>query len=343
MSNSSRVWFVTGTSSGLGLSLVTEVLVAGERVVATARNPASSKGLVSLQSKYPESQLLVLRLDVTDAPRIKEVFDLAVQHFHRIDVVVNNAGYGVTAEIEATPDKVAREQVETLFWGPVNVTKQVKCMPLSLCGPPFTAICTQALHVFRTVNAPGEGGRVLNISSIGGYSANPTLAYYNAAKFGTCSLYSSSLTFVHSFFISAFSIALEGFTEAFDREMPPAWNIKGIIIEPGAFPTTWRDGDSVPPHPDYPPDAPSVLFRQMTLAYTPIGDLSKAAKAMIKMAGEKNPPARVQLGSDSFGILVHEATKTIKEAEQWQEVAHGTNKDGIDGNKVLEQLRAALR
>ncbi|KAL1761612.1 hypothetical protein FB107DRAFT_285894 [Schizophyllum commune] len=297
MSSNTRVWLITGTSSGLGLHLARGVLEAGERVVATARNPTKSAGLNSLREQYPDAQLLVLVLDVTKSKQIKEAFTKTKEHFGQLNVVVNNAGYGVSAEIEATPDNVARDQFETLFWGPVNITKEF----------------------FKTVNPPGHGGRVLNVSSIGGYSANPTLAFYNAGKF-----------------------ALEGFTEAFTLEMPPEWNIKGVIIEPGGFPTTWEDTESIPPHPDYSPTAPSNIFRAMRRAYTPIGDLDKAAQAMIRISREPNPPLRVQLGSDSFGIFTHVAKKALRDAEKWEDLAHSTNQDGIDGQEVLKVLRPVL-
>ncbi|KAL1694751.1 hypothetical protein GGG16DRAFT_87409 [Schizophyllum commune] len=300
MSADSRVWLITGTSSGLGLHLAKGVLAAGERVVATARNPAKSVGLTELREKYPESQLLLVALDVTKPEQIKDAFAKTKEHFGRLDVVVNNAGYAVSAEIEATPDDVARDQFETLFWGPVNVSKE-------------------ALQFFKTVNPPGHGGRILNVSSIGGYSANPTLAYYNAGKF-----------------------ALEGFTEAFTNEMPPEWNIKAVILEPGGFPTTWNDDTSIPPHPDYPPTAPSNVFRAMRKTYTPIGDLDKAAKAIIRVSREARPPLRVQLGSDAYGIFTHVAARSLRDAERWEELAHSTNQDGIDGQEVLKMLRPVL-
>ncbi|KAI5831329.1 NAD(P)-binding protein [Schizophyllum commune Tattone D] len=300
MTSDTRVWLITGTSSGLGLHLAQNVLAAGERVVATARSPAKSAALNVLREKYPESRLLILVLDVTKPEQIKEAFAKTRAHFGRLDVVVNNAGYGVSAEIEATPDKVARDQFETLFWGPVNVTKE-------------------ALQFFKTVNPPGHAGRVLNVSSIGGYSANPTLAYYNAGKF-----------------------ALEGFTEAFTLEMPPEWNIKGVIIEPGGFPTTWEDTSSISPHPDYSASAPSNVFRAMRKAYTPIGDLDKAAQAMIRISKEPKPPLRVQLGSDSYGIFTHVAKKALRDAERWEELANSTNQDGVDGREVLKVLRPVL-
>ena len=64
-------------------------------------------------------------MDVTKPEQIKDAFAKTKEHFGRLDVVVNNAGYAVSAEIEATPDEVARDQFETLFWGPVNVSKEV--------------------------------------------------------------------------------------------------------------------------------------------------------------------------------------------------------------------------
>ena len=66
-----------------------------------------------------------MALDVTKPEQIKDAFAKTKEHFGRLDVVVNNAGYAVSAEIEATPDDVARDQFETLFWGPVNVSKDV--------------------------------------------------------------------------------------------------------------------------------------------------------------------------------------------------------------------------
>lgn len=90
-----RLLTVTGSSQGLGRSLVAHLL-------------------------------LCLRLDVTKPEEIDEVFTKTEEHFHRLDVVINNAGYGVNGEIEGTPDGVARGELETLFWGPVNIMKQVR-------------------------------------------------------------------------------------------------------------------------------------------------------------------------------------------------------------------------
>ena len=76
------------------------MLEAGERVVATARNPTKSAGLNSLREQYPDAQLLVLVLDVTKSKQIKEAFTKTKEHFGQLNVVVNNAGYGVKAVLE---------------------------------------------------------------------------------------------------------------------------------------------------------------------------------------------------------------------------------------------------
>jgi NAD(P)-dependent dehydrogenase (short-subunit alcohol dehydrogenase family) len=122
---------VTGSSAGLGKALVEAVLAANERVVATLRNPSALSGL---QPKYPASQLLILPLDVSSSSQITDAFQATRKHFGRLDVVVNNAGYGLFGEIEATSDEEARKQIEVLFWGPVNITKQV-CSSADFAAP----------------------------------------------------------------------------------------------------------------------------------------------------------------------------------------------------------------
>ncbi len=117
----SRVWFVTGTSTGLGKAILERVLAAGERVAATSRNAA---GLASLQERYPD-QLLPLTLDLTNQEDVVETLNRVVKHFGRIDVVVNNAGYAIFGEVEGTALSDARQLFEVQFWGPVYIMKEV--------------------------------------------------------------------------------------------------------------------------------------------------------------------------------------------------------------------------
>ena len=137
---SSRVWFskcslhtldffcfitfaVTGTSQGTGRGLLDAVLGANERAVATLRRP---EVLASYVEKYSPTQLLVLPLDVTSIEQIDQAFVKVKEHFGKVDVIVNNAGYGVVAEIESTPEDEARRCFETCFWGPFHICQRVR-------------------------------------------------------------------------------------------------------------------------------------------------------------------------------------------------------------------------
>ena len=117
----SKVWFVTGSSRGLGRALVEVALDGGDRVVATARNPERLRSLVE---KYGDA-VLVLRLDVTDYDAAARVVAQAKEAFGRIDVVVNNAGYADLASFEDTTIDSFRTQIDTDFYGVVNVSKAV--------------------------------------------------------------------------------------------------------------------------------------------------------------------------------------------------------------------------
>ncbi|RDX48781.1 NAD-P-binding protein [Lentinus brumalis] len=152
---------VTGTSTGIGRALTELVLEKGERVVATARTPSA---LDDLAKVYPPTRLLLLRLDVTQPEQIVEAFARAKAAFGRIDVVVNNAGWGDLGEIEAMDEERGRGLLETNFWGALHVSKE-------------------AIRFFRDENGPGVGGRLLQMSSYLGLAGFPAAGYYVASKF----------------------------------------------------------------------------------------------------------------------------------------------------------------
>ncbi len=154
MTTNSRVWLITGCSTGFGRELVRAVLRHGQRVVATARNPAA------LDEFRTNGDALVLGLDVTVPQQIAAAVQQAETRFGRIDVVVNNAGYGYLSAIEEGEDQEVRAMFETNVFGLANVTKAV---------------------------LPGmrarKSGHVVNISSMGGLIGFPGIGYYNATKF----------------------------------------------------------------------------------------------------------------------------------------------------------------
>ena len=151
----STVFFLTGSSRGLGRAIAQAVLDAGDQLVATARRVSS---LDDLSARYGD-QILPLELDVTDAGGAQDAVARATERFGRIDVVVNNAGYANLAAVEDISLSDFRAQLETNFFGVVNVTKA-------------------ALPVLRRQGA----GHIIQVSSIGGRLATPGLAAYQSAK-----------------------------------------------------------------------------------------------------------------------------------------------------------------
>lgn len=151
----SRVWFVTGSSRGLGRAVVEKALEAGDRVAATARDPERLKGLLA---KYGDAAL-VLRLDVTDYDAAVRVVAQARETFGCIDVVVNSAGYSDLASFEDTTIESFRTQVDTDFYGVVNVSKAV-------------------VPILREQGS----GHLIQVSSLSTRISAPGLTAYQAAK-----------------------------------------------------------------------------------------------------------------------------------------------------------------
>jgi NAD(P)-dependent dehydrogenase (short-subunit alcohol dehydrogenase family) len=151
-----KVWFITGCSTGLGRELAQQVLESGQRVVMTARDPAS---VAALQARFPE-HARTLALDLTDAASIEAAAAAAQHAFGRIDVLVNNAGYGYVAAIEEGEDAEIRRQFETNVFGLFALTRLV--LP--------------GMRARRS-------GHVLNLSSLGGLMAFGATGYYHATKF----------------------------------------------------------------------------------------------------------------------------------------------------------------
>jgi NAD(P)-dependent dehydrogenase (short-subunit alcohol dehydrogenase family) len=152
-----KTWFITGTSRGFGREWTLAALDRGDRVVATARSTDSLEDLVV---RFPET-VLVLPLDVTDRKAVFSSVQEGFEHFGRLDVVVNNAGYGQFGMIEELSETELRDQIETNLFGALWVTQA-------------------ALPLLR---AQGSG-HFLQVSSIGGVSAFPNVGAYHASKWG---------------------------------------------------------------------------------------------------------------------------------------------------------------
>ncbi len=151
-----RTWFITGASTGFGRELAEEVLKAGGKVVATARNLGK---VADFEARYPQTAK-ALALDVTNAGQVDSAVTQAFAQFGRVDVLVNNAGYGVAGAIEEVSEEEFMPMFETNVFGLLRVTRAF--LP----------------HLLKQ-----RSGHILNLSSIGGVVASPGMGYYNATKF----------------------------------------------------------------------------------------------------------------------------------------------------------------
>jgi NAD(P)-dependent dehydrogenase (short-subunit alcohol dehydrogenase family) len=156
MPNSQKTWFITGASSGFGRAFAAYALSKGHNVVATARGIAK---LADLAAQAPE-RVLIAALDVTRPEDTPAAVQSAVERFGRIDVVINNAGYGIVGAVEETPDAELRALMETNFFGMAAVTQAV-------------------LPILRAQRS----GAIVNISSMGGQMSFAGFGAYSASKF----------------------------------------------------------------------------------------------------------------------------------------------------------------
>ncbi|KAG6374452.1 hypothetical protein JVT61DRAFT_4494 [Boletus reticuloceps] len=277
--HSPKVWLITGASSGFGKALSEVVLRKGDIVVATLRRPSV---LAHLSKQYPPSQLLLLTLDVTRPSDISAAFSRTQQVFGRLDVVFNNAGYAVFGEVEGTPDADARALLEVVFWGAVGVSRA-------------------AVKFFREVNPPGQGGVILQNSSISGFSAAPGFAFYSAGKH-----------------------AIEGFTESLSKELSPEWNIKICILQPGAFYTNVIAAiQTFPVHPAY-AECVTAAVRDTFEAISFDGDPYKFGEMLYRLVTSadngKKIPLFLPVGEDALQILqgrMRKMNKVLVDAAPW--------------------------
>lgn len=150
-----KVWFITGASRGFGNEWAKAALKRGDKVVATGRN---TDRLIEFQNDFGDAVLL-LQLDVTDRSACFAAVEQAHRHFGRLDVVVNNAGYGLFGMIEEVTEAQARAQMDTNFFGALWVTQA-------------------ALPLMRKQGS----GHIMQVSSIGGIIANGNVGLYHASK-----------------------------------------------------------------------------------------------------------------------------------------------------------------
>jgi len=268
-STSHKAWFITGASKGFGYVWTEAALARGDSVAAAARNIGS---LDRLKLKYGD-RLLPLTLDVGDKGAVDAAVKQAHQRFGRIDVAINNAGYGLFGAIEEVSEQEARAQIETNLFGALWVTQAV-------------------LPIMRAQHS----GHIIQISSVGGIFAVPTVGLYHASKWG-----------------------LEGFSQALAAEVKDL-GIKVTIVEPGGFATEWGTASAHRARqlPAY--DAARASLGKIRTASVP-GDPKATASALFRIVDAAEPPLRVFFGDAGLPMVKSEYAERIATWEKWNDVS----------------------
>ncbi|KAL9579356.1 MAG: hypothetical protein Q9212_005158 [Teloschistes hypoglaucus] len=279
-------------SNSRGLRVVAQ---SSNRVVATARKTSTLEAVPS------NGHVLKLELDVTSLSSIDSALHTTLEKFGRIDVVVNNAGYTLVGDTESAEDGESRALFDTNFWGMVDVSKKT-------------------LGIFRDENPKTgqQGGVIVNVSSMGGWSGYPGQSFYHASKF-----------------------AMEGWTEAVAKEVPPSWNIHLTNIEPGGVKTNYATSSLKPMakrHPAYSaPSAPTnqlLGYMQSEQGRSMWAEPSALAAAIYHVVGRGTRiPIRVPLGADAWGMISKDLEDIKKDLDELKDISLG-----VGDAKQLETL-----
>ncbi len=265
----SKVWFITGTSRGFGRVWAQAALARGDRVAATARD---IKTLAPLVEQYGDL-IAPLTLDVTDRAAASAAIAFAHERFGRLDVVVNNAGYGLFGTIEEVSESEARAQIETNLFGALWVTQ---------AALPF-------------MRAQGSG-HIIQVSSIGGVNAFPTVGLYHASKWG-----------------------LEGFSQSLATEIA-GFGIKVTIVEPGGFATDWGGTSAKRAAQMRIYDGAREKIAAVRSNSAP-GDPNATGPVILKLVDATDPPLRLFLGSGGLPMTRAEYARRIETWEKWSDLS----------------------
>jgi NAD(P)-dependent dehydrogenase (short-subunit alcohol dehydrogenase family) len=272
-----RTWFITGASRGFGILIAEQALRSGDAVIATARNP---QDITERLGEQPN--LLAVRLDVTREEEAHQAVAEGIKRFGRIDVLINNAGFGVLGAVEETSASETERLFATNVFGLLNVTRAV-------------------LPHMRAQRS----GRVINISSIGGYQAYMGWGVYGSTKF-----------------------AVEGITEALHQELAPL-GIQATVVEPGFFRTDFLDEQSLIKTrlelADYDETVGKMRAFAEAANHAQPGDPLKFAEAMLALVNAPNPPLRLALGSDTVARIEAKNRLVAQELAEWNELALSTD------------------
>jgi NAD(P)-dependent dehydrogenase (short-subunit alcohol dehydrogenase family) len=279
----SKAWFITGTSTGFGRDLTEQLLARGDRVAATLRRPEALGDLAAAHG----DRLWVRRLDVTDTAAIRAVVNAAFAELGRIDVVVSNAGYGLLGAAEELTDEQIEQQLQTNVVGSIQLARAV----------------------LPHLRAQG-GGKILQVSTMGGQIAFPGMSLYHASKW-----------------------AIEGFFDSVGQEVAP-FGIQTCLVEPGGARTDFagRSLAMAPANHVY-AGTPASHVREIAASRPTSavpGDVHKMVRAMIAAADAAETPRRLLLGSDAYRLVQAALADRLAFVEAQHDLTVSTDADADD-------------
>lgn len=265
----SKTWFITGASKGFGREWTEAALERGDKVAGTARKLDTLDDLVENHG----DTFLPIQLDVTDRDDDFAAVQKAAEHFGELDVVINNAGYGHFGMIEELTEEEIRSQVETNLFGALWVTQA-------------------ALPIMREQGS----GHIIQVSSIGGISAFPTVGAYHASKW-----------------------ALEGFSQSLSQEVA-GFGINVTLIEPGGYSTDWS-GPSAAHSEENPAYADVREAARNRFSASNPGDPTATRDAILKVVDAEEPPLRIFFGDAPIEIATKDYESRLATWNEWQPVS----------------------
>ncbi len=275
--STTKIFLITGVSSGLGKAFAEGALAEGHRVIGTVRNADAASAFAA----WAPGRAHAVLLDVANFDAVPSAVAQAEREVGPIDVLVNNAGYGHEGILEESSLDDMRRQFDANVFGAVAMIKAV--LP--------------GMRARRS-------GRIINVTSMGGFITMPGITYYCGSKF-----------------------ALEGISEALGKEVKPL-GIHVTALAPGQFRTDWAGRSMIRAErsiADY--DAvmdPIRAARQAKSGNQP-GDPAKAAQVLLKLVEAENPPVRLYLGTDALKLVEDKIGAMKTEIAAWEEISRSTD------------------
>jgi NAD(P)-dependent dehydrogenase (short-subunit alcohol dehydrogenase family) len=272
-----KIFLITGVSSGFGRAFAEAAITRGHTVVGTVR---SEKSLQEFMALHPD-RVKAVRLDVTDFASVEPAVAHIEQEIGPIDVLINNAGYGHEGILEESSLEEMRHQFDVNVFGAVSMIKAV---------------------------LPGmrqrRSGRIINVTSMGGFITMPGISYYCGSKF-----------------------ALEGISEVLAKEVV-AFNIKVTALAPGSFRTDWAGRSMVRTErsiSEYDALFDPIRKAREEKSGNQLGDPAKAAQVVMELTEAENPPVHLLLGSDALKLVREKLVALESEIAGWESVTRSTD------------------